>query len=170
MAWCTNRSGSKIFSINQWSKSYRDSQVEWALVLNQYDIDYPEYPYARKVLNYLSTLHFPTRSSEIRLIQNYDFSKLEYRMTLSDDERILFIFDLVDHRLHILHVEDDFFGSVNLQYQFSTFSIYHKMARDYIERGDGHLYPMYSSEFYLEAIRNQNIAGIKKRLEMNNSF
>jgi hypothetical protein len=68
LAWCTNRSGSKIFSINQWSKSYRDGKVEWALVLNQYDIGYPEYPYARKVLNYLSTLHFPTRSSEIRLI------------------------------------------------------------------------------------------------------
>ena len=170
LAWCTNRSGSKIFSISEKSNHNRDGTVDVILTLNQYDIDYPEFPYARKVLNYLSTLHNPTRSTEIQVLPNYLYQKLEFRMTISDDERVLFIFDMIDNQIHIMHVEDEFFGSANLKYQYSTFCFHINIPLEIIEKGESHFCAMLSSDYYLEAIRNQDVDGVKKRIEMMKKF
>jgi len=73
------------------------------------------------VLQYLDTFHNPTRTTYITYLQDYKDEYLNMRMVLSDDEKLLFIVDIVKLKLHILHLEDEFFSTANLEYQFSTF-------------------------------------------------
>lgn len=42
LAWCSNRSGSKIYSIDMWCVSNRGSKLEMALSLNYYDMNDPK--------------------------------------------------------------------------------------------------------------------------------
>jgi hypothetical protein len=90
----------------------------------------------RGTLNYISSLHRPARSSLLNLMDINVGKKIELRMTLSDDEKILYICDLIGERLHVLHVEDSFFNGPNLYYQYNALDIYYPEARPQCERGD----------------------------------
>jgi hypothetical protein len=70
ISWCSNRSGSRILSISRSLVGNCDGIIEEALELNSYDIDYPDQPYAKKVLSFISTLHNPTLSADIAILQN----------------------------------------------------------------------------------------------------